>query len=326
MVDIVKYNNIEYFMPFLFCNDIFIPILDTLLKNEINPIKYVYGSPYCKWSSGARPAIFKLDNLSLIEKYIKKITNKYNLIPTFTFTNMEAKDNLFDEYSNELLDIAYKYSSSFIVSTEGLYNHIKMRYPDAKMHCSVLQPIKKFIEEKDFNETKFYNEMLDKYEIVVARPEYIIENIDKLDKLLTDISRIEVLINQYCHFNCPHHMIHYKFLSEIDECNGTKELETKVQYYSNTEFGQEHFSLCPKFSKNYKTVYFTKEQVQQVIDIGVKKIKLQGRSYPFNMLFQELYNNFFNNEFSEEKIRGKIDKICSEMLENNKKAALLLCI
>ena len=68
MGNIVKYSNIEYFMPFLFCNDIFIPVLDKLLQDEINPIKYIYGNPHCKWG-GARPAIFKLNNLNLIKNY-----------------------------------------------------------------------------------------------------------------------------------------------------------------------------------------------------------------------------------------------------------------
>ena len=43
----VKYENVEYFMPFLYCNDIFIPFLHELLKEEHDPIKYVYGSIYC---------------------------------------------------------------------------------------------------------------------------------------------------------------------------------------------------------------------------------------------------------------------------------------
>ena len=36
MKKLVKYENIEYFMPFLFCNDLFIPVLQKLLENEKN--------------------------------------------------------------------------------------------------------------------------------------------------------------------------------------------------------------------------------------------------------------------------------------------------
>ena len=311
-------------MPFLFCNDIFIPILHKLLENE-NPIKYVYGSPYCKWGVGARPAIFKFNNLTLIENYLNKLTNKYNVIPTFTFTNLNTKENLNDEYSNNLLDIAYKCNSRFLVSTDDLYNHIKSRYPNAKMHCSILQPMTKYTEEKGFDETRFYNEMLDKYEVVVIRPEYVIENTDKLDKLLNDISRVEVLINQTCHFNCSNHRAHYDFLAQIDECDGDIEKRRKVKYWTDTECGHEHFSLCPKYKEGYRNVHLTGEQVQKVIDLGVKKLKIQGRSLLFDMLYDELYDNFFNNKYSKEEIRNKIDKISAEMLETNRRIALLIC-
>ena len=47
----IKYDNIEYFMPFLFCNDVYIPVINKLLKDEIDPIKYVYGSIYCLWTT-----------------------------------------------------------------------------------------------------------------------------------------------------------------------------------------------------------------------------------------------------------------------------------
>ncbi len=318
MKNLVRYNNIEYFMPFLFCNDLYIPILDKLLNNEINPIKYVYGSPYCEWGIGARSAIFKLENLNFIKKYFEKLKTKYNLIPALTFTNLNSKDTLNDEYSNNLLDIAYSLDCSFIVSTEELYNHIKSRYPTAKMHCSILQPMTKFIEEKGFDETKFYNEMLEKYEVVVIRPEYTMENIDKLDKLLSDISRVEVLINQNCHYNCPHHRAHYNFLAELDK--GKKRED--VKYHTNEN--SEEFSLCPKFQEGYRSVYLTNEQVQQVIDLGVKKLKIQGRSLPFNWLYSELYKNFFNNEYLEVEIKNKIDKICAEILQNDRKTALFL--
>ncbi len=321
---LVKYSNAEYFMPFLFCNDIFIPVLDKLLEKETNPVKYVYGSPYCKWGNGARPSVFKLNNLSFIENYLNKLINKYNVIPAFTFTSLNAKEALNDEYSNNLLDIAYKFNSRFIVSTDELYNHIKSRYPDAKMHCSVIHPAVKFSEEKNFDETKFYNKMLDKYEVVVIRPEYAVENTDKLDKLLADISRTEVLINQYCHYNCPFHKNHYNFLAQIDECFGNIEKMKKVKYYSDTEGGHEHFSLCPKFKPEYKSVYLTDEQVQTIVEAGVRKLKLQGRSLNFNMLFRELYNSFFNKEYSKEELRNKIDKICAGMIEKNKRLGLIL--
>ncbi len=318
MKNLVRYNNIEYFMPFLFGNDLYIQILDKLLENEINPVKYVYGSPYCEWGIGGRPTNFILNNLNIIERYFQTLKTKYNIIPNLTFTNLNVSEKLNDEYSNNLLDIAYSLDCRFIVSTEELYNHIKSRYPQAKMHCSVIIPSIRITEEKDFNETKFYNEMLDKYEVVVVRPEYIMDNIDRLDKLLSDISRVEVLINAYCHYNCPHYRAHYNSMAELDRRKNLDDIGF------DTEDNGETFSLCPKFKKGYRSIHLSDEQVSRIIDLGVQKLKIQGRSLRFSYLFDHLYKNFFNNEYSKEEIRNKIDKICAEILQNDRKAALFL--
>ena len=318
MKNLLKYNDVEYFMPFLFGNDIFIPILHKLLENEVNPVKFVYGSPLCEWGVGARFTIFKLDNLNFVEGYFKRLITKYKVTPTLTFTNLNVQDRLNDEYCNNLLDIACSLDCRILVSKDELYNHIKTRYPEAKIHSSVIIPSIKVVEDKTFDETRFYNEMLDKCEVVVIRPEYTLNNIDKLDKLLYDLSRIEVLTNQYCQFDCPHHRAHYRFTEELNKGIASK----NVKYY--TLDNEEKFSLCPKFSDNHRSVYFTKEQVEKVLEIGVRKIKLQGRASQFYWLYDELYKNIFNNEYSKEEIRNKMDKICAEMLQENMLMALFM--
>ncbi len=317
-MSLLKYDNVEYFMPFLFGNDIFIPIFQKIFENERNPIKYVYGSSYCEWGLGGRPVSFKIYKLGLIEKYLKKIINQYGHIPTFTFNNLNVKDTLNDEYSNNLLDIAYSLDCRFIVATEELYNHIKTRYPNAKLHCSVIIPSIKIVEDKNFDETEFYNKMLEKYEVVVIRPEYTMDNIDKLDKLLSDISRVEILINQHCQYNCPHHREHYYIQSEFSKHG--KDL--KIKNYDKDS--PELFSLCPKRKDNYRSVMLSEEQVIKAIDLGVKKIKIQGRSLPFDLLLKELCISFFSKEYSEDEIKNRIDKICAELVQNNKKIGLLL--
>ncbi len=322
----VIYENIEYFMPFFYCNDIFIPILEELLKEEINPIKYVYGSPFCAWAGG-RDTFFKLNNLKQIDFYLKYL-NTRNLIPTFTFTNInKIEEQLNDEFSNNLLDIAYQNDAHFLVASDSLYNHIKSRYPNAKMHCSVITPICKKLDDKNFDETKFYNEMLDKYEIVVMRPEYTIENIDKLDKLISDISRVEVLINQHCKYNCQYHKQHCIIINEFNNAKFSVNEKTKYSTDKLMDLKKYINSHCPKtFDKEYRSVCMTDEQVSQLIDIGIKKIKLQGRHKDFDTLFDELYKHFFNKNISKEAIRNKIDLICAKIIQNNKKYSILIAM
>ncbi len=318
----VKYDNVEYFMPFLYCNDIFIPILEKLLRDEINPVKYVYGTPFCAWQGG-RSSYAKINKISQIDIYLKSLKT-YNIIPTFTFTNIyDIEEKLNDEYCNNLLDIAYKNDAHFIVATDSLYNHIKSRYPNAKMHCSVINPICKRIDDKNFDETRFYNEMLDKYEVVVIRPEYAIENTDKLDKLISDISRVEVLINQHCLYDCQYHKSHYIMLSKFNDDIFLKEEKNK-KLLTMLEDLSKH---CPKEQNiEYKNVCMSDEQVARLIDIGIKKIKIQGRHKNFDILFDELYQHFFNKDISKEEIRSKIDLISARMIQYNKKAAVIFAM
>ncbi len=324
----VKYDNVEYFMPFLYCNDIFIPVLKELLKDEINPIKYVYGCIDCAWQGG-RESWLKITSLSQIDYYLKCLKSQ-NLIPTFTFTNInKIEEKLNDETSNNLLDIAYKNDAHFIVASDALYNHIKSRYPEAKMHCSVINPICKQIDDKNFDETRFYNEMLDKYEIVVLRPEYTIENIDRLDKIISDISRVEVLINQYCRYNCQYHKLHYIVVNEVNylKFNPTEKEKLGYEIEKMSNLSEDIDKYCPlRLDIDYKSVYMTDEQVEKLVNIGVKKLKLQGRQYNFDMIFYELYQHFFNKEISKEEIRNKVDLICAKMIQADRKKSIIFAM
>ncbi len=318
MTKYVKYDNVSYFMPFLFCNDLYIPVLDKLLKDEINPIKYVFGSVYCAWGSG-RFASYKIDNLDNIDRYLKRLKS-YNLIPVFTFTQLnDIEKKLNDEYSNNLLDVAYNNNAHFIVASDVLYSHIKSRYPEAKMHCSVLNGLNHFIYDKDFNETKFYNEMLDKYDIVVPRPEWVLENLEKLDSLVTDINRIEVLINQTCVYNCRKHIEHYKFYDAVSNFAMAGHSKEEIKQYINT-----HKFDCPLDRNNQqeKTLYFNYFQMEQLISKGVKYFKIQGRDWSFDTLYYHLYSFFFTQNIPKEEIKSKIDSICLNILKENKKVSL----
>ncbi len=317
MTKYVKYDNIEYIMPFLFCNDIFIPLLSELLKKEKNPIKYVYGSVNCCWAGG-RFSNFNINNLNEINNYLSNLKES-QYTPTFTFTSIyNINEKLNDEYSNKLLDIAYSNNSSFIVASEILYNHIKSRYPNAKMHCSVISAINNKLNNKDFNETEFYNKMLDKYEIVVLRPEYVLENLDNLNNLISDISRAEILINQTCQYDCPNHINHYSIQEKIDNLQSRN---TANNYNEIIDF------ICIKTqNSNFKSVKYAPKLVDKLISMGIKKIKLQGRTFTFDRLFEDLYKYFFNNEYSKEFIINNINTILANRLQNNKKIGLILSV
>ncbi len=309
----VQHCNAEYVMPFLFVHDIFIPVLNELLKDEINPIKYVYGIVKSEWSGG-RLSCTSINNLSVLNRILDKVVNKHKLIPAFPFTNRTmTKERLNNEFCNNLLDIAYEKGCHFIVASDKLYEHITSRYKDAHMVSSVIVPSIK-IHEAGFDETKFYNEMLDKYEIVVLRPEYTMENLNKLDKLIKDVSRVEVLINQKCHWDCRVAKLHYRMNEKIETGKITPD-----------KFNNVLNIICPKKKDGYKSVCMNDEIVSTLLSMGITKLKIQGRdTYDYPDMLNELYNCFFNNEISKEEIENNINLIISKFVQNNKQVAFSL--
>lgn len=310
----IKYPKMECVMPFMFTNDVWTLIFNELLKNEKNPIKHIYGSVYCAWQSGRHAKVYE-DDLYILEKYLQKVSS-LGLITNFTFSTLNVdNEKLNDKFSNDLLDLAYKYNSYFIVSSDKLYAHIKQRYNNAKMVCSVIVPSHLY-QEYNFNETEFYNKMLDKYELIVIRPEYTIENIGKLDKLISDISRIEVLINQNCFYNCPNHKKHYSIQEKSDL------LMNKAKKENNyLKIEENIMEFCPHYTlpeEKFRSVRMNVEIVEQLLNIGVKKFKFQGRDGRVENLFNDFYEFLFNNEISKEEIKRKVDSISADLLQNNR--------
>lgn len=306
-----KYNNIEYVMPFLFCNDLFIPVLSELFKNEVNPIKYVYGAPSSIWSGGRAIKLVQT-RTSTMNAYLQKL-KKYNLTAALTFSNyFITDDDIRDELCNQILDIAYENNCHFIVASEKLYNHIKSRYPNAKMVCSVIIPSILRLNGS-FNESEFYNKMLNKYDIVVVRPEWTFENIDKIDRLITDVKRIEVLVNQTCIYNCPNTEKHYKLLSEFEHMK--IDIETCEK---------ERLKICKALDENHHPLFFDDDVIQKLIDKGITIFKLQGRTYNFDKMYEHIYKYCINQEYSQEEIKTKVDAISAHLIQNKKNSAITL--
>lgn len=312
MENLVRYPNCEYIMPFLFTNDLYIPVLHELLKEDFKCVKQIFGAIPSAWTGG-RISSLKINNPDTINKYFKILNEKFHLIPTLTFSSLYVNDNtLKDEYSNILLDIAYQNNCYFIVASELLYNHIKSRYKDAKMVCSVIQPQINFLSSS-FNETEFYNKMLDKYEIVVVRPEWAIENVDKIDKIISDINRIEILVNLGCQYNCKFAKQHYLLLEDIDSNRIT--LDESLNKMSG---------FCQSNNKNVRKTYMPIDIVDKLVSKGVKKIKIKGRGESFDSVYKYLYDFFFNQNYKEEEIKNKIDLICAKYIQNSKELQLRL--
>ncbi len=287
--ELLKYKNTEWSIP-IFINNI--PIWGTInailqqFKFEIPKIN-LSGNVYNLWSNHNKNIPYeKIPKNKL--KNIIEYTKEINATPTFTFTSTQlTKEDLKDEYANFLLDIALENDARFIVYSDILRDYIKEKKSDACTVASVIKSNFRFqgpnkIEEPTVEkETNYYNKLLKEYDIVVVRPEYSITTLTEHPEYIDDISRIEVMINQPCIFNCPMPCI-------------IKEKETDDDTVSNFKCIKEIIRNKDVIKQN---VSHSNKDIVKLINNGVSKLAMHEFDYnktPIDILHQ-IYNLMFNN-------------------------------
>lgn len=299
-------------MPFLFtANSFMIPLLYNLFKNE--QINYVYGAPKCAWSGG-RVSNITSQNVRFLEQIIYKIKS-YNVTPSFTFTNTSiTKELLNDSFCNALLKIISKSSSEIILVSDLLYEYIKDKYPNIKLCASVLKSTYQNI--KNLDETEHINKLIDRFDRVVIRPEYAINNDGNFNKI-KDISKIELIVNQACAMNCYCANKDYKLIELYDR----KEI-------SIDDFSKELKNLCPRDKGEIKEINSLPDSLtNKCINAGITKLKLNGRHLTFDNLLIALNNYFFSDDVDKEKLNEEINNYIISTIKNNADLQLysLLC-
>lgn len=294
---IFKYgDDITWSLPLSFQYDmVWATIYNTIKSYGIEVPKInAYGCPNCLWTGG-RVAHLRHQ---LVESQLRKIFDYHitnNSIPTFTFTcTALTPEDFKDPYCNYLLDFGLEYGAHFIVFDDRLKNYIKDKNPNAYVVASVIKPTFRFqgvnkIEEPNAeNESAYYNELLKEYDLVVVRPEYSKYVLKDNPGLIDDISRIEVLINQQCVYNCPISPEHYQWLEA-------------ARKHFNLEKNPKNAVLCLKNKLSHesllkKTLPHTQETVKKLVKAGVKHLKLRGRSDSLTVseLTFLIYSQIFN--------------------------------
>ena len=313
-----KYNfDIEWNIPGLFVFDYSVCYAISTLK-EIGidiPKINLYGSPRCVWQGGRGSFVRHELSDKQIERGLSYVKN-HGLTPTFTFTRYNFEESyLKDSYANLILDIALEQQSRFIVANNLLREHIKSKKENAVIISSILQPIFEFQQPHNLGkvsfeeETEFYNELLKKYDVVVVRPEYSLKINKSNYKLISDISRIEVLINQLCGFNCPKAIAHY---SNLENEELSKE--------SSTNFKCAQYNTPLKEIIKNSTIH-PKSKVQELLKLGVKHLKVHGRATSLDYHAQPflILKEIFENDSVEINLAGQ----CIAQKENMNEAISL---
>ncbi len=283
-MSILRYPDAIWSLPLLFNKN------DDLTNNIIQCYKDLdenynfinFGTFRCKWSGG-RPSRIRNYDVESTVNYLTKVREK-GITPAFTFSNYHvSQKDLNDKFCNEILDAAVKLNCQFIISSDLLHDYIKKLYPEAYCTCSVIKPYFE-LENPDDRETEFYNRMLDKFDRVVARPEYVKYKIREEAHLLNDIERIEILLNQTCLPNCPFAAKHYTAIE-------------KAEYTDSEDFDVDF--QCPRMGQSIQEK--TKHNVMLSVDeldfmvneLKIRHLKLQGRDFNKKMVLFLLISYMF---------------------------------
>lgn len=193
------------------------------------------------------------------ESEVKDIIAYYNeksVKLNFTFTNsLLTKNHLHDEFGNFVLDAGHNANNSIIVYSDLLYTYIKKNYPKYKCILSVT---------KANNNIDFINQALPLYDLVVLPPD-LSKNYMLLEQI-NDLSKIEVLVNNYCIKDCPFSAEHYRITSEAQ-----MKMDPRIEeeYKKNKPCSLNKNGLYPNLLSN--------DNINILYKMGIQNFKLSGR-------------------------------------------------
>ena len=252
------------------------------------PIKYIYGSPNVVWNGGrfvAKKFAGKEFSLSEIEKEMIHVAER-GVTPLLTFSNtLVEKEDLADSRANDVLKIAMDTKGEIIVTSELLEKYIRDKFPELKIHASVIKTV--FAEKRD---EKYYHELSQKYSKYVIHPDdnFDLELLKKLPK-----ENAEILVNERCMYRCKLREQHYRSISkeQVLFSNGK---------YESTKF----MNLCKfvpenkQFNIKERNISLTVDELEKVMSLGFKNIKIQGRTDNLYSFFFDLFRYSLENRIA----------------------------
>lgn len=247
------------------------------------PFNYVFGGPpNCKWHGGRSMGRNKYsipNQEKIIEEY-----NKRGIGCRFTFSYYDiTEEDLNDPVGNHILNYAnylssvYNVKNGVIISSDLLYDHIKERYTNLELICSLVKPTMES-ECWKLDTPEYYNNLCKKYDIVVINPARLIYD-DFLEKL-EDKSKIEIITNVECQRFCPNQANHY-----IVQWNLDQKINSGQNFSKEKTDIMNMFKKCNLVNNMVSDPMIVSEQLfNHLISMGFTNFKLQGRDRNINIM------------------------------------------
>lgn len=239
------------------------------------PIRYLYGAPPVKWNGGRLLLRQKVPAWSAIEDEIHNIASK-GIIPLVTFSNaLLSKSDLANSLCNVILRSVEEVSGGAIVSSDIMFRYIKEHYPGIRLHASVIM----CAAERNRTVT-YYQELSSQYDHYVVHPDDLFDI-----SLLQEIpcQNAELLINERCFRDCSIRSEHYMSIS--------REQISRITHPAVDEKFLNHCAAVPEHKQldaKCRNISLSIVETRQLLDLGFKTLKLQGRTDDLPVFFFDL--------------------------------------
>ena len=239
------------------------------------PIKYLYGAPPVKWNGGRLLLHQTAPALPAIEDELRNIASR-GIIPLVTFSNvLISESDLKDPFCNEILRILDEVSGGVILSSDVLLRYIRGHYPGIPIHASVIM-----CAAEQERTVAYYQELSSRFDHYVVHPDDIFDI-----GLLREIPcpNAELLINERCFRGCPIRREHYMSISR-EQISRTNGIVMDEKFLNHCMAIPEHKQL----DSNCRNISLSIAETRQLLDLGFRTIKLQGRTDDLTVFFFDL--------------------------------------
>jgi len=225
-------------------------IVQTKIKfrdSTFNVFDCTHNHPWC----GGRNNI---KELRLTEELLNYYNSK-NIGFYITFSNYIIDVN--DKLGNQILEMLNQNSLNGVIIGNTKFNkYVRQNYKNLKTVRSITT-----ITYTTTLET--YKKYEDEYDFIVPRVEHILE--DWFIERITNYDKYELLLNDFCYYNCPYYTKHFIITSDKNRLNLDIDAER-----------------CLMNGKYEIKDLITKDQFKRLLDTGFTNFKLAGRSKEFS--------------------------------------------
>jgi collagenase-like PrtC family protease len=225
-------------------------IVQTKIKirdSKFNVFDCTHNHPWC----GGRNNI---KELKLTEELLNYY-NRKNIGFYVPFSNYIIDLN--DRVGNEILEMLNQNSLNGVIIGNSRFNkYVKQNYENLK----TIRSITTITYTTSLETYKIYE---DQYDYIVPRVEHILE--DWFIDGITNHDKYELLLNDFCYYNCPFYIQHFILTSDANRLN--LDIDSEV---------------CLMEDKFENKDLISKEQFKRLIDVGFSNFKLAGRSKEFS--------------------------------------------